>query len=55
LTSPTCKQSDVVEEAFLKPVHRGMLLASHDPASLLDLLADYRLPTETKWIAPDER
>lgn len=45
----------VVDEAFLKPVHRGMLLASPDPKALLDLLGSYRVPTETKWIARDER
>ncbi|KHJ53710.1 LOG family protein [Aureimonas altamirensis] len=45
----------VVDEAFLKPVHRGMLLASAEPEALLDQLATYRVPTETKWITPDER
>jgi len=45
----------VVEEAFLKPVHRGMLLAATDPATLLDLIADYRVPSETKWIGRNER
>jgi uncharacterized protein (TIGR00730 family) len=45
----------VVEEAFLKPVHRGMLLASANPAALLDQIVDYQVPAETKWIARDER
>ena len=45
----------VVDEAFLKPVHRGMLLASPDLNVLLDLIADYRVPVETKWITRDER
>lgn len=45
----------VVDEAFLKPVHREMLLSSSDPTLLLDLLAEYQVPTETKWIARDER
>lgn len=45
----------VVDEAFLKTVHRGMLLSSSDPAALLDLLAAYQVPTETKWIVRDER
>lgn len=45
----------VVDEAFLKPVHRGMLVASSDPEKLLDVIAEYRVPTETKWIARDER
>ena len=45
----------VVDEAFLKPVHRGMLLASSDPATLLDLIGSYKVPSETKWISSDER
>ncbi len=45
----------VVDEAFLKTVHRGMLLSSSDPAALLDLLAAYQVPAETKWIVRDER
>ncbi|WP_347812612.1 hypothetical protein [Sphingomonas sp. BK235] len=45
----------VVDEAFLKPVHRGMLLASSDPAALLDLIGSYRVPSETKWIRSNER
>ena len=45
----------VVDEAFLKPVHRGMLLASPDANALLDLIAGYQVPTETKWIAHNER
>ncbi len=45
----------VVDEAFLKHVHRGMLLASADPTALLDQIADYQVPAETKWIARDER
>lgn len=43
------------DEAFLKPVHRGMLLASSDPAALLDLIGSYQVPSETKWISSDER
>lgn len=45
----------VVEEEFLKPVHRGMLLAAGDPEVLLDMITGYRVPTETKWITDDER
>ncbi len=45
----------VVDEAFLKPVHRGMLLASSDPAALLDLIGSYQVPSETKWIRSNER
>jgi uncharacterized protein (TIGR00730 family) len=45
----------VAAEAFLKPVHRGMLLSSDSPADLVDHLLTYRVPTETKWIGRDER
>lgn len=45
----------VVDEAFLKSVHRGMLLASPDPNILLDLIVGYQAPTETKWIVHNER
>ena len=45
----------VVDEAFLKPVHRGMLLAEADPTALLDLIVSYRVPSETKWIDRTER
>lgn len=45
----------VVDEQFLTPVHRAMLLASADPAALLDMIVDHQVPDETKWIARDER
>jgi len=45
----------VVGESFLKPVHRQMLLSSDSPTALLDGLLTYQVPTETKWISPDER
>jgi uncharacterized protein (TIGR00730 family) len=41
----------VVDEAFLKPVHRQVLLTSDEPAHLLELLSVYRVSNETKWIA----
>jgi uncharacterized protein (TIGR00730 family) len=41
----------VVDEAFLKPVHRQVLLTSDEPAHLLELLSAYRVPNETEWIA----
>lgn len=45
----------VVEEGFLKPVHRGMLQVAREPAALLDGLAMWQPPQETKWIAHSER
>ena len=38
----------VVDEAFLKPVHRAMLFASRDPATLIDLTGSYQLPNENE-------
>ena len=45
----------VVDEAFLKPVHRQMLHSSKSPTDLLNGLLEYQVPTETKWIGRDER
>ncbi|MFT9424315.1 MAG: TIGR00730 family Rossman fold protein [Acetobacter syzygii] len=45
----------VVAEGFLKPVHRSMLQVAQDPAALLDGLATWQPPQETKWIARNER
>jgi len=42
----------VVEQGFLKPVHREMLLVEKEPAALLRVMARYRAPVETKWIEP---
>jgi len=45
----------VVDEQFLKPVHREMIVVADEPAALLSALASHRLPIETKWITKDER
>lgn len=45
----------VVEEGFLKPVHRDMLQVADQPADLLDGLATWQPPQETKWIRQNER
>lgn len=41
-----------VAEGFLKPVHRGMLLASPDVKNLLDQLLSTEVPSIAKWIDP---
>lgn len=43
-----------VEEAFMRPQHRSMLIIESDPAALLDRYADYTPPTVSKWIAPSQ-
>jgi len=45
----------VVDEAFLKPVHRQVFHPSKSPADLLNGLLEYQVPRETKWISRDER
>lgn len=43
-----------VAEAFVRPLHRSMVIAGSDPLALLDRLAAYRPPTVEKWItSPD--
>jgi uncharacterized protein (TIGR00730 family) len=45
-----------VEEDFLKPKHRQLLLEADDPDRLLDLFLHYRAPEPTtKWIEAADR
>lgn len=39
-----------VDEAFVKPVHRDMLIFRDDPAALLDALTAYDAPATSKWL-----
>jgi uncharacterized protein (TIGR00730 family) len=43
-----------VEEAFLKPEHRGILTVASDPAELLDRLAAFEPPTVGKWLEREQ-
>jgi uncharacterized protein (TIGR00730 family) len=45
----------VVEEAFLRPIHRNMLLVGETPEGLIRKMERYRAPPETRWIGRDER
>lgn len=45
----------VVEEAFMRPIHRNMLLVGETPEGLLGKMERYRAPPETRWIRRDER
>jgi uncharacterized protein (TIGR00730 family) len=45
----------VVDEAFLKPVHRKMVLVETLPEALLASLREYRSMVVPKWIGRDER
>ena len=42
-----------VEERFLQPAHRAMLIVAGDPEDLLGRLAAYRAPTVEKWLDRD--
>lgn len=44
-----------VEEGFIPPQHRALVIEETDPARLLDRFAAFRPPTTSKWIAPEER
>jgi uncharacterized protein (TIGR00730 family) len=44
-----------VEQRFLKPQHRAMLLSEAEPAALLDALAAWEPPAVTKWLDRPER
>lgn len=43
-----------IEQAFVKPEHRDMLLISPDADELLDRFARYRPPQVRKWITASE-
>jgi uncharacterized protein (TIGR00730 family) len=44
----------VVEEGFVRDIHRRMLLVDSDPRSLLGRLRDYVPPEVPKWLGPEE-
>lgn len=44
----------VVAEAFLKPVHRGMLIVEQDADALLGAIRAYAAPDVTRWIGREE-
>jgi uncharacterized protein (TIGR00730 family) len=41
-----------VEEEFIRPQHRDMLVVEDDPALLLDRYAIYEPPNVSKWFDP---
>lgn len=43
-----------VEEGFLKPMHRSMLLVSDSAENLLEALRSYRPPVVEKWVGAEE-
>lgn len=44
----------VAAEAFMKPIHRGLLMAAPDPASLIDALQTAEPVSVAKWIGKEE-
>ncbi len=45
----------VVEEAFLRTVHRGMILVEQDPEALLHAIRAYQAPAVPKLLGRDQR
>lgn len=44
-----------VDEGFLRPQHRAMLLVDEEPARLLERLAAWVPPVVQKWVAREDR
>ena len=44
----------VVEEGFLQPRHRAMLLIEKEPEALLDRMAQYLAPPTEHWLGDDD-
>ncbi|MEJ0035870.1 MAG: TIGR00730 family Rossman fold protein [Gammaproteobacteria bacterium] len=44
----------LVDEAFVKPVHRGMLIVEPDVESLLAAVRGYQAPRVAKWIGRND-
>ncbi|MGV3723906.1 MAG: TIGR00730 family Rossman fold protein [Actinomycetota bacterium] len=44
-----------VEERFVRPMHRSLVLQETDPSRLLELLASFEAAPLDKWIDRDER
>lgn len=45
----------MVEEGFVRPVHRQMVLTGTEPAQLIADLMAYQPPLVKKWLEPSER
>ena len=43
-----------ISEGFIKSKHRQLIVVAREPAQLLDQLTGHRVPTEPKWMTPDE-
>jgi len=45
---------NAIEEQFVKPEYRPMIMMDDSAASLLQRFSDYRAPKVKKWIGPEE-
>ena len=45
----------MVEEGFVHPEHRSLVLVEQDLDALLDSMERYTPPEAKKWIAPQDR
>lgn len=46
--------NNAVEDGFIRPAQRGLVLASPDIPGLFDLLDNYAPPSTSKWLAPEQ-
>jgi uncharacterized protein (TIGR00730 family) len=45
---------NAIEEQFVKPEYRPMIMMDNSPSSLLQRFSEYRAPKVKKWIGPEE-
>lgn len=45
---------NVMQQEFMKDIHRNMLLVEDNPTQLLEQMANYQPPAVSKWIDRDE-
>ena len=43
----------MVNEKFLKPENRAMVMVSDDPRELIEMMENYKFSKTTKWVSPE--
>jgi predicted Rossmann-fold nucleotide-binding protein len=43
-----------IEEAFINPAHRDLIVVDDNPARLLERMANHQMPKVRKWLGPEE-
>lgn len=44
----------MVDEKFLKPENRAMVLVSDDPGALISMMENFKFQETTKWVSPEQ-